>query len=257
MFPRSMMDMDQWFKPAHLGPNTMDLFDPFDELDHTIGRNMEWLNKPDFMSAIQPRVPQKYRITIECPGYTPESIKTEVTKERKVIVTGRIEEKTQGTDDFHIKEFKKTYEVPETAETDKLISFMTGHGHLVIEMPLRENKKHPHMDLFPKIVDDGKGGKQVSLNFAVPEKIDPSKVHISIKDRDLIVKAEDKVEKPDSISKFYFYKRTTLPENTKFDELKCACDNHQISICAPINTEWKSHKKIPIEFKNQQAAIKQ
>lgn len=249
-FPRSMFDMDQWFKPAHLGPSTLDLFDPFDELDHTIGRNLEWLNKPEFISAfpLVPRVPQKYRITVDVTGYSPKSIKTEVIG-RKLIVTGREEDKTHGSDDFHIKEFKKTYELPENCETEKLISFVTTHGHLVIECPLKETTLHPNTDLFPKIVDDNKGGKQVTLKFTVPEKIDPSKVSVHIKDRDLIVKAEDKVEKPDSVSKFYYYKRTTLPENTKFDELKCNYDNHEISICAPINTEWKSHKKIPIECK--------
>jgi hypothetical protein len=34
--PRSMFDMDSWFRP------TSDLFDPFDEMDHMLGRNLEW-----------------------------------------------------------------------------------------------------------------------------------------------------------------------------------------------------------------------
>ncbi|CAF1132482.1 unnamed protein product, partial [Brachionus calyciflorus] len=35
-FPRSMFEMDFWSRPEHLGlgPSTLDLFDPFDELDH-------------------------------------------------------------------------------------------------------------------------------------------------------------------------------------------------------------------------------
>ena len=38
MFPRSSFDTDLWhnYGDTHLGPSTLDLFDPFDELDHTI-----------------------------------------------------------------------------------------------------------------------------------------------------------------------------------------------------------------------------
>jgi len=87
----------------------------------------------------------------------------------------------------------------------------------------------------------------------VPENIAPEKVSLSIKDRDLIVKAEDKVEKPDGISRFFYYKRTTLPENTKFDELKCNYDNHQLSITAPLNLDFKPCRTVPIQGVTQQA----
>ena len=73
-------------------------------------------------------------------------------------------------------------------------------------MPLRETTTHPDSDLFPKITDVAGGGKMVSLNFRVPASIDPAKCHVTIKDRDLIVKAEDKVERPDGTTKFYYYK---------------------------------------------------
>jgi HSP20 family molecular chaperone IbpA len=253
-FPRSAFDMDQWHLPMvpHLGPNTMDLFDPFDELDHMIGRNMEWLNKPDFLQPVLPKVPQKYRITVDCVGFQPKSIKTEVVGQR-LVVSGREEVKHEGTEDFSVKEFKKTYTLPAHAEADKLVSFMTSHGQLVIEVPLKEIHKHSNDDLFPRVVDVPSGGKAVQMKFHVPESIDPSKVHVSIKDRDLIVKAEDKVEKPDGMSRFYYYKRTTLPENTDFKALKCNYDNHQISIDAPINLEFKSHRNVPIEHKKQPA----
>jgi len=247
-FPRSMFDMDKWMQPGHTGPSTLDLFDPFDELDHTISRNLEWLNKPEFgLNPLFPRVPQKYRITVDCSGYSPKSIKTEV-KEGILTVSAREEDKHEN-DDFSIKEFKKTYKLPENSEVDKLVSFMTAQGQLVIEVPLREKEFHLNMDLFPKIVDTENGGKAVTLKFQVPENIDPSKVHVHIKDRDLIVKAEDKIEKPDSISRFFYYKRTTLPENTQFDSLKCNYDNHQLSISAPLNLDYKPHhrKVVPIE----------
>jgi HSP20 family molecular chaperone IbpA len=253
-FPRSAFDMDQWLKPmsTHLGPNTMDLFDPYDELDHMIGRNLEWLNKPDFLqtSPLMPKVPQKYRITIDCAGFTPKSIKTDV-KGHTLTVTGR-EEDRQAAGDFSVKEFKKTYTLPTHSEPGKLVSFMTSPGHLIIEVPLRETTKHLNEDLFPRIVDlPGGGGKEVSMKFQVPETIDPSKVHVSIKDRDLIVKAEDKVDKPDGISRFYYYKRTTLPENTDFSHLKCSLDNHQIQVRAPLDRHFNKFRHIPLEHTKQ------
>jgi HSP20 family molecular chaperone IbpA len=254
-FPRKLFDMNEWFKAHPEGLTTLDIFDPFDELDHMIGHNLEWLNKPEFLQPfpLVPKVPQKYRITVDCHGYNPKSIKTEI-KGLKLIVSGREEEKQEG-EDFSIKEFKKTYDLPAHAEVDKLVSFMTGNGHLVIEVPLKEIEHHQHTDLFPQIIDTENGGKAVSLKFGVPAKIDPSKISVSIKDRDLIVKAEDKVEKPDGISKFYYYKRTTLPENTDFEQLKCNYDNHKISVAAPLKLDFKSFKKVPIEYKKQQEQI--
>lgn len=249
-FPRSAFDMDQWFKHHPQHPmSTLDIFDPFDELDHVIGRNFEWLNKPEFMPQlpIMPKVPQKYRIVVDCHGYKPQSIKTDIVG-HKLTVTGHEEVKHE-SEDFSVKQFKKTYVLPERAETDKMVSFMTSHGQLVIELPLKETEHHPHTDLFPRIVDLPNGDKQVAMKFNVPENIDPSKIHVSVKDRDLIVKAEDKVEKPDGISRFFYYKRTTLPENTKFDNIKCTYDNHQIGIEAPINMDFKHYKQVAIEHK--------
>lgn len=260
-FPRSQFDMDQWFKPPHLGPNTLDLFDPFDELDHTISRNLEWINKPEFLQSllpVAPKVPQKYRITVDCSGYSPKSIKTEL-KDHVLTVSAREEDRHEN-DDFSVREFKKTYNLPKNAIFEQLVSFMTAQGQLVIEVPLRETELHMNMDLFPKIVDAENGSKAVSLNVRLPEKIDPSKVRVNIKDRDLIVIADDKIEKPDSISKFHYYKRTTLPENTEFDHLKCSYDNHQLSIWAPLDMDFKSHKlrmKVPVEYKHSAPAIQQ
>jgi HSP20 family molecular chaperone IbpA len=251
-FPRSAFDMDQWLKPPHLGPSTLDLFDPFDELDHLMGRNFEWLNKPEMPALpVLPRVPQKYRISIDCVGYSPKSIKTDVVG-HKLTVTGR-EDVKHNDGDYHVKEFKKTYILPAHAETDKLVSFMTSHGTLIIEVPLKEIHKHKNEDLFPKIVETPEGGKAVAMRFHVPDSIDPSKVHVSVKDRDLIVKAEDKVEKPDGISRFYYYKRTTMPENTDFAHLKCSLENHEIEVKAPLDLNFKHYRHIPIEHKKPES----
>lgn len=248
-FPRSQFDMDRWINPTKNMHSTLDLFDAFDELDHTLGRNMQWLNKPEFMAPMSmgPRVPQKYRITVDCPGFSAHSIHTEV-KNHKLYLNGREEERTD-ENDYSVREFKKTYDLPAHAEPEKLVSFMTSPGHLVIEMPLREQGLHMNMDLFPKIVDGADGKKLVTLDFQVPENIHPEKIHIHVKDRDLIVKAQDKLEKKDSMTRFYYYKRTTLPENTDFEHLKCNWKDHRIAVSAPLDMNWKPHKTVSIEHK--------
>jgi len=159
-----MFDMDQWHRPfSDMGLSTMDIFDPFDELDHMMAKNFQWLDKPDFLPQFQqllPRIPQKYRIMVDCAGYDPKSIKTSVSG-HKLTVTGREEHRVHD-DDYSTKEFKKTYDLPAHAETDKLASFMTPDGNLVIEVPLKERPGHEHHELFPKIVD--KEGKKIGSN---------------------------------------------------------------------------------------------
>jgi len=248
-FPRSAFDMDRWIEPTLGGPSTIDLFDTFDELDNIMSRNLQWLSRPQFNTLQQPIVPQKYRITLDCLGYSPASIKTDV-KGNKLTVTGK-EETKDDRGDFHFKEFKKTYTLPAHAETNKLASFMTRNGQFVIEMPLKEIAKHSNDDLFPRVVDSRNGGKAVQMKFHMPDNIDPSKLHVTVKNRDLIVKAEDKVEKPDGISRFYYYKRTTMPENTDFAALKCNFNpDHSINIDAPIDPNYKNgHRTIPVEVK--------
>jgi len=258
-FPRSMFDMDQWSRGHHQGLSTLDLFDPFDELDHTIGRNLMWLNKPEFLSLapLVPKVPHKYRITVDCAGYSPSCIQTEIQDKNKLIVHAR--EESKDGEDFSIKEFKKTYVLPENSETDKLVSFMATGGQLVIEVPLKE-AANPNTDLFPQIVDNSDGSKSVSVRFVLPDNVDPSKAVLSVKDRDIIFKAEDVINKPDKVSKFYYYKRTTLPENTEFKQLKCVQDNNQITVTAPLDMTLRHHRipiehKLPIEHNTQQKAV--
>ena len=53
----------------------------------------------------------------------------------KLTVNAREEQK--GTDEYSVREFKKTYDLPTHAEADKLTSFMTPFGTLVIEVPCK------------------------------------------------------------------------------------------------------------------------
>jgi HSP20 family molecular chaperone IbpA len=252
-FPRSMFDWDSWYdSPALLDfrPTTLDIFDPFDELDRVMSRNLLWLNKPESFTdvlALGPKYPEKHRITVDCSGYNPASLKTEL-KDDKLIVTGK-ERKPSGGEDYSISEFKRTFELPKNVDKSKMVSFVTSAGQLVVELPFRVDEARKG-DVVPRLVDGEAGRKHVELNAVIPENIDPTKLTVTCKDRDLIMKADYKVQKPDGVSKVHYYRRTTLPDNTDFDAIKCTFDNNLLSVTAPLSTthDWK-RKTIPIDFK--------
>ena len=207
--------------------------------------------KPDVLrTSLVPRVPQKYRIVVDAWGFSPESIKTEVIgNSNKVLVTGCEESRdASGTGDFSKREIRKTYTLPNNAEKEKLVSFMTSQGQLVIEVPLKETGMHMNQDLLPRVTQTNTGERMVELDFQVPEGINPEHVHVSIKDRDLIVRGQEKIKNPDGISKIYCYKRTTLPETTDFDKLKCTLTNQKLHIKAPLTLERQQPRKVPIEM---------
>lgn len=266
-FPRSTFDYDIWNRPLAVasvlsGPSTLDLFDPFDALDHALCRNLLWIDQPDFLRQLiapaVPRVPHKYRIAVDCSGYNPKSIKTELSEDKSKLVVSAKEGDNKATNedgDFSVKEFRRTYKLPGDVETDKMVSFVTGEGRLVIEFPIKRDEKKTtggsvSGEMHPTITEEN-GKKIVKVNFEVPDGVDPSKITVSCKDRDVIVQAEDKVEKPDGVSQFFYYRRSTLPENTDFNALKCSLENNKLSIEAPIDPELKpGHRTIPIENKN-------
>jgi HSP20 family molecular chaperone IbpA len=185
---------------------------------------------------------------VECPGFVPkkDAIKTDV-KNNVLTVSGREEDKQEGGD-FSVREFKKTYKLPENVQHEKMISFMPVEGTLVLEFPLKETTGHLNEDLMPRIVETSQGGKAVTINFGVPKNIEPSKVHVVIKDRDLIVKADDISKDKYTTSKIHYYKRATLPPNTDFERLQCKWDdNNKISCTAPLKTEVRAVRNVPIE----------
>lgn len=259
-----------------------ELFDPFDELDRPFGRNLHWFIRPTIFdspifdrpffdrplwakssiferSAFEksffdkefealtwevPKIPEKYRITVDTSGFSPKSLSVEY-RGNKLIVHGREEVKTNDND-FTVKEFKKTYQLPENAETDKLASYLAGN-QLFIEAPLKSDSRQSE-ELLPKIVDNN-GSKQVTLSCSLPSGIDPSKINVTCKDRDVVIKAEETVEKADGISSRYYYKRVTLPENTEFGALRCNVKNNVLSLEAPLANYSSVSRIIPVEYK--------
>lgn len=245
---RKMFEMDNWFK------NSLDFFDPFDDLDTMLSRNLHWLRKPFSFSddfPFRPRVADKYRVTVDCAGYHPSSLKTEI-KDGKLYVSGREEQRSNSNDDdYSIKEFRKTYNLPENAIYDNMTSFFAGR-HLVVEVPLKQDSPNDEqlkndIDIYPRIIDTN-NGKMVTLSCKVPKDIDPKKLNVTCKDRDLIIKAEDKQEKKDMVSSMYYYHHYRLPDNTDLNGLKCEYENGKLQVQAPLLNRPNNERIIPIEM---------
>ena len=171
-------------------------------------------------------------MTLPCPGVAPDSINAEVVGKNLVVSASSLKQE-EANEDFSKNEFKKTYQLPENCELDKMISFIvmpdTCFQSIVIEFPLLiESKK---ISVYPKIVLKADGSHEVVVECNMPQGIDESKVKVSIKDRDLVVKTEE-------VSGTHYFHRTTLPENTDFDNLKCTWENYHkqnVLVCmAPL-----------------------
>jgi len=273
-----MFDMDTWmpsllspslgqsfgspfsstFSPFSTSPSTLDLFDPFDDIDRMMSRNLQWFNRPSsWMPSISPSVPQKYRVSVDASGFSPDSIKTEQKEEggKRLLTVHALEHSgKKGGDDYLRKEMRKTFALPDNIDLDQMASFMTPSGQFIVEYPLRQTERTTNLSLLPQIVDTTEGGKQVQMNFPLPMNVDPNKVQVSIKDRDLIMRVEDRQESPDRFSRTHIYTRTTLPDNTDFSQLRCVFDNNQLSVTAPINPQQPmiGGRNIPLEVKGQQ-----
>lgn len=254
---QSMSPFGSTFSPFSTSPSTLDLFDPFDDIDRMMSRNLQWFNRPSsWMPSISPNVPQKYRVSVDASGFSPESIKCEQKDEngKRLLTVHALEHSgKKGGDDYLRKEMRKTFTLPDNIDLDRMASFLTPSGQFVVEYPLRETERTSNLSLLPQIVDSAQG-KQVQMNFPLPMNVDPNKVQVSIKDRDLIMRVEDKQESPDRFSRTHIYTRTTLPDNTDFSQLRCTYDNNQLSVTAPISQQQGSigSRNIPLEVKGQQ-----
>jgi hypothetical protein len=103
--------------------------------------------------------------------------------------------------------------------------------------------------MFDMNTGTGGSGKGIQMKFSLPDNYDSTKVFCYIKDRDFIVKTEDKSQKYDAYVKYYYYKRSSLPENTDFDQLKCYSENNKIVLSAPIRTDYKGQfRSVPMEY---------
>jgi hypothetical protein len=180
----------------------IDLFDPFTEYEISIIPKLRWINKPDFILTLPPipRVPQAYRISVDTSGFDPDTFNTTVKESNQIVLTGRESKEKKESN----KEFNKNYILPTQAESDKLVAFMN-NNKLLMEIPLKIKELLPNAELFPLIYPNADGTKTVQMNFTIPDNFDASKADVSLIDRDLVLRAEDIINKPDDVSTFHYY----------------------------------------------------
>lgn len=182
------------------------------------------------------------RITLDCSGYSPKSIKTDVIG-NKITVTAK-EEDRQSNDNYTIKEFKRSYDLPKNADIEKLQSFISPAGQLFIEVPVKLPK---YDEAMPKISDDG---KTFTMIYTIPDYIDTSKITVSSKERDIVIKSEDKPNE-EADKNFVYFKRFALPESVDFNHISCSLEKNKLKISAPLRTDTRaSYRKIPIQNKS-------
>jgi len=271
-FPRQLFDFDNFFG------RSLDLFDPFDEIDlasHRMPTALQFLHDP-------PRLPRdlcpvtghkkrhhtdKFRVTLDVNGYRPENLSVKVIG-RKLQIDGKQEDRDG--DDYCAKELRKTYDLPENASFEHMTSFLTSKGVLVVEFPLvtevKERADHQHQvqrfvgeasafnfDEFfksafePKISDDSEHEcKKIDMSLDVTG-FRPDQIQVHLKDHDLIVQAESNSSDKHHTTRSYIYKAVTLPPGTDTEHMRSFLhDGKRLVITAP----YKEQNSITANGKN-------
>ncbi|CAF4952865.1 unnamed protein product, partial [Rotaria magnacalcarata] len=221
---------------------------------------------------------EKFRVQLNVAGFNPESIKTKV-EGRKVIVEAKQEDR-QPDGDFHTRELRKSYELPEHADAAHLASYVTPNNMLVIEVPIKNPEAERRLqqagdntqrlaqfglyrdpffdytgflggsDFQPVIVDKGNNQKQLELTVGMKD-YKPQEIKVSVKNNELIVQGEHRHKDENRSERSFFFKSTTLPPGTQIDQLQShLTDDGQLKIEAPF-VEQKATPK-PIEVEKQE-----
>jgi len=266
----------------------LDLFDPWRDLDTVptalaIQPNaFRWISQPQQSLTNNARPPQtpssaaphteKFRVQLNMAGFNPETINTKV-EGRKVIVEAKQEDR-QAEGDYHIRQLRKSYELPEHADASRLASYITPNNMLVVEVPIQnpENERrmeqakkneqnlaqfgrqlHPLFDyagflggsdIQSHIVDKGNNQKQLEMTVGMKD-YQPQEIKVSVKNNELIIQGEH-VHKDDSRSeRSFFYRSAMLPPGTQVDQLKSHMeDNGQLKIEAPFVEQKENQQAI-------------
>jgi len=260
-FPRHLFDFDNFFGQS------LDLFDPFDEVDlasHRMPTAFKWLHDP-------PQLPrelcpvtghkkrphtEKFRVTLDVKGFNPENLSVKVIG-RKLQIDGKQEDRDG--EDFFTKELRKAYDLPANASCEHMTSFLTAQGMLVVEFPLmteaKERDDHHHQvkrfggdattfnfDEFfkssfePKITEDTEHGKK-KIDMALDmDGFRPDQIQVHLKDHELIVQAESGSSDKHHTTRSYVYKAITLPPGTDTEHMRSFLHNgKRLLITAPYD----------------------
>ncbi|CAF3710318.1 unnamed protein product [Rotaria sordida] len=132
---------------------------------------------------------EKFRVQLNVAGFNPETIKTKV-------------EDWKPDGDYNIRKIRKTYELPEHADSNHLTSYVTPNHMLVIEKNQNLTQFGQYRDpLFdyvgflegsnfqPRIIDKGNNQKQLELSIEMKHHR-PQEIKVSVKNNELVVQGE-------------------------------------------------------------------
>lgn len=175
-------------------------------------------------------LPQIYRIVIDCGclGFDPKLLKTAINRVQDnthLIVCSDIRRGCQ---------FKRSYTLPKEVVSRKMKKYVTPNGQLVIEFCYLDTPTSLALNLQPKICNAPEG-KCVHVHVPIPDFVDPSKVQLQVKGRELIVRLEERIiPHCDSAGRVLYHNRVKLPDNTNVSAISAKSDKHKLTIVAPV-----------------------
>ncbi len=93
------------------------------------------------------------------------------------------------------------------------------------------------LDVFPRVNAEN---NEVSMRMQLPEHVNQSKLNVSNKDGDLVVKLDDKTETPEgNCRSVSYFSQTTMPSKTDFAGLKWTLDDKSnvLTVSAPLKKD--------------------
>jgi len=265
----------------------LDLFDPWNDFDmFPTPPSFRWINEPirPFHSLVhqsgshptRPAQAEKARFQLNVAGFNPDSIKTRVDG-KKVIVEAKQEDR-EG-DDYHVREIRKSFNLPDHADVNNVASFVTPNNMLVVEVPVKNPEVEQRMlqsrqndsqlarwgawrdplfdysgfgaSVFAPQVVDTPNGKQLKMSLKMRDYT-PEQIKVSVKNNDLVIQGEHHHKDRNRSEKSFFYKSCTLPPGTQIDHLQSHLTNDgELQIEAPF-VEPQSQQQLQ---GSQQASI--
>ncbi|CAF3362091.1 unnamed protein product [Rotaria sp. Silwood1] len=174
------------------------------------------------------------------------------------------QEDRQSNSDYHLRELRKSYELPEYADATRLTSYVTQYNILIITIPIKNPEAERRLEqarndnrslaqfgeyrdpLFDyvgflgasgfqsRIVDKENNQKQLEMT-AEMKNYQPQEIKVSVKNNEIIVRGEHEYEDQNRSERSFLFKSTTLPPGTQTDQVQSYfTDDGQLKIEAPF-----------------------
>ncbi|CAF0724203.1 unnamed protein product [Adineta ricciae] len=243
----------------------LDFFDPWNDLNSSptavvvAPDRFHWVNQPrqqrrssntkspcQHQVARAPNV-EKFRIQFNVAGFNPETIKTHVEGQKVVILAKQEERLPDG--DYNIREVRKSCPLPEHADTNQLVSYVTPNHVLVIEVPIKNpelerrqseiKSENQNLSQFgsnrdpqfnynafladsgfqPQIINKDDNKKQLAMTLDM-KNYGADEIKVSVKNNELIVKGEQRNKNNNYSERSFFFKSVALPPGAQVEQLQ-------------------------------------